>query len=168
MKFSLSYLFLELLILVSHKNKVFFICGQGCNICGEGNVMGDTKGVVKFEYKNQTLQNNCLRWQAAVRDNDTISDDFCRGEMLNYTIGPCKCVNSEGKLITEIRKEEQENVEEDKESGGNSDSVANETSGGSGLNGTASASGSISGFRRSYVRHYPILVIAMLAGRLFS
>lgn len=78
------------------------IHSQDCNICGEGNSIGDPKGVVEFEYEGNRLQNNCKTWQTIVTNPVAISDEFCRNEMLQYTKEPCLCTNPAGELLFDL------------------------------------------------------------------
>ena len=57
-----------------------------CNICGQGNSIGFATGIVSFEYEGVQLTNNCQTWQTIVMNPVAISDDFCRDEMLMYTL----------------------------------------------------------------------------------
>jgi len=57
-----------------------------CNICGQGNLIGFSTGIVSFEYEGVQRTNNCQTWQTIVMNPVAISDDFCRNEMLVYTL----------------------------------------------------------------------------------
>jgi len=57
-----------------------------CNICGQGNFIGFGTGIVEFEYEGEKRKNNCQTWQDIVMNPVAISDDFCRNEMLMYTL----------------------------------------------------------------------------------
>ena len=57
-----------------------------CNICGPGNSIGFATGIVRFEYEGVKLTNNCQTWQNIVMNPVAISDEFCRDEMLMYTL----------------------------------------------------------------------------------
>jgi hypothetical protein len=76
-----------------------------CNICGQGNLIQFPTGVVSFEYppgSGQPVENNCERWQQVVKNANVVSDDFCRNEMLQYTVEPCRCVAPDGELLSEV------------------------------------------------------------------
>jgi hypothetical protein len=75
---------------------------QDCNICGEGNSIQYPQGVVEFEYQGEKRKNNCQEWQRIVMNPNAINDDFCRNEMLNYTMAPCLCTTADGKLLTDL------------------------------------------------------------------
>lgn len=75
---------------------------QDCNICGEGNVIGNSEGVVEFVYKGATLKNNCKHWQEVVKNVNAISDEFCRTELFQYTKDVCDCSTPEGDLLSDL------------------------------------------------------------------
>lgn len=81
-----------------------------CNICGEGNLIGSTTSVVEFVYKGETVKNNCLRWSQIVVNPNAISEQFCKEEMLNYTIDKCRCTTPDGNLLSDIIKESMSSV----------------------------------------------------------
>ena len=57
-----------------------------CNICGQGNFIGFPTGIVSFEYEGEQRTNNCQTWQTIVMNPVAISDEFCRNDMLMYTL----------------------------------------------------------------------------------
>lgn len=69
-----------------------------CNICGEGNVIGNANGLVEFSYKGDVQSNDCRTWQSLVIDfkNDVVSHNFCLTDLPNYTVGPCECKTPSG------------------------------------------------------------------------
>jgi hypothetical protein len=75
---------------------------QDCNICGDGNVIGNSLGVVKFVYQGTEVKNNCERWQEIVGNVNAISDEFCRNEMFQYTKDVCSCSTPEGDLLSDL------------------------------------------------------------------
>jgi hypothetical protein len=78
------------------------VYSQNCNICGDGNTIGDSKSSVEFEYGGVKLKNSCLEWQEIVKNPNAISDEFCRSEMLQYTIDVCDCANAQGVLLSDL------------------------------------------------------------------
>lgn len=72
---------------------------QDCNICGDGNSIQYPQGVVEFVYQGVKRKNNCQRWQDIVKNPNAISDEFCRGEMLRYTLDKCRCTDPEGRAV---------------------------------------------------------------------
>lgn len=78
-----------------------------CNICGEGNMILSPRGVVEFDYYNETLKNSCQEWQVVVVNPNAISELFCKNEMIKYTAGPCKCTTQSGKLLTDLMRQNQ-------------------------------------------------------------
>lgn len=76
-----------------------------CNICGEGNKISSTTSVVEFEYNGEMLKNNCLEWQTVVKNPNTITEQFCKEVMINYTIDKCRCTTPDGKLLSDIMKQ---------------------------------------------------------------
>ena len=75
---------------------------QNCNICGDDNSLQNPQGVVEFVYQGTKVKNNCMRWQEVVENENTISDEFCRTEMLQYTKNVCRCTTPEGDLLTDL------------------------------------------------------------------
>ena len=63
----------------------FSSLAQDCNICGDGNYIGFPTGVVTIVYEGLEKKNNCQSWSEIVKNPVTISDYYCRNEMLNYT-----------------------------------------------------------------------------------
>jgi hypothetical protein len=74
---------------------------QDCNICGEGNSIQAPTGVVEFVYQGQARKNNCQTWQNIVKNPNAISDEFCRNEMLQYTVVVCSCTAPDGTLVAD-------------------------------------------------------------------
>ena len=75
---------------------------QNCNICGDGNSIQFPQGVVSFVYQGVMRKNNCKTWQDIVKNPNTISDSFCRNEMLTYTVDVCRCTTPSGALLAAI------------------------------------------------------------------
>ena len=73
-----------------------------CNICGQGNSIGFPTGIVSFEYEGEQQTNNCQTWQQIVMNPVAISDDFCRNEMLAFTLEVCRCYNEDGTFLTDL------------------------------------------------------------------
>jgi hypothetical protein len=90
-----SFLFLAIVPISS-------VFSQDCNICGDGNSIQYPQGVVQFEYEGQHLKNSCSDWQNIVKNPNTISDAFCRNEMLQYTKEPCLCTTPGGELLSDL------------------------------------------------------------------
>ena len=75
---------------------------QNCNICGDGNSLQNPQGVVEFVYQGTKVKNYCERWQQVVKNVNVISDEFCRTEMLQYTMDVCLCTTPEGALLSDL------------------------------------------------------------------
>jgi hypothetical protein len=76
--------------------------GQDCNICGDGNSIQYSVGVVEFIYQGKSVKNSCKNWQDVVKNVNAISDEFCRNEMLQYTKDVCRCTTPDGDLLSDI------------------------------------------------------------------
>lgn len=77
-------------------------CAQDCNICGDGNSIQYPQGVVEFMYQGAKRKNSCQTWQKIVTNPVAISDEFCRKEMLAYTVETCICTTPEGVLVSTL------------------------------------------------------------------
>ena len=75
---------------------------QFCNICGDGNIIGDSTAVVEFVYEGTKVKNNCQKLQEIVQNVNAISDEFCRTEILQYTKDTCDCATPEGDLLSDL------------------------------------------------------------------
>ena len=75
---------------------------QDCNICGDGNSIQDPQGVVTFMYQGSQVRNSCLELQETVKKVSAISDEFCRTELVQYTIERCRCTTPEGDLVADL------------------------------------------------------------------
>lgn len=78
------------------------VVAQDCNICGDGNTIQYPQGSVEFIYNGEKRKNNCQTWQKIVENPVTISDDFCRNELLQYTHFICRCTDPFGNAVVWI------------------------------------------------------------------
>ena len=80
---------------------VVAVSGLECNICGEGNKMMEPKGIVTLITPDgETRKQNCDYWQK----NKLVDESFCEsGEMLQYTMNPCKCMSPDGTLLIDMQ-----------------------------------------------------------------
>lgn len=72
---------------------------QDCNICGQNNSLQFPQGVVSFTYQGEVRKNSCQNWQTIVKNPNAISDDFCRNELLQYTVNVCRCTTMGGDAV---------------------------------------------------------------------
>lgn len=69
-----------------------------CNICGEGNIILDFKGVVTMMYDGTNRTNNCQTWQQIAHQGH-IKEEYCQKQMLQYTARPCHCATQDGQQL---------------------------------------------------------------------
>jgi hypothetical protein len=77
----------------------------GCNICGGVNfTFLNSLGVVTFDYGEENKQEKrpCQQLQQEVEDPTIYNRTFCLTHIPTAAMEPCRCVNTEGELLTDL------------------------------------------------------------------